>query len=240
MKNGIFETIAVHYGHPIFCHSHLNRMEQAAKENGIPLPPDRQTLLREIAFRSKEKDNIAIKVVLEDGKVTFSERENPYREMNNNIGIDICLSDKSIDETAPQRYFKSTERHFLEEEKKNAAQCGFGEVIFTNSKGFITEGAVSNLFCVKKGVIYTPKVSSGLLDGIMRRFLISIHGGEIEETFLTKEDLWEAEEIFLTNSLMGILTVRSLEGKRYLTGGKGSKLSEYYKALLQTLDLPHK
>ena len=238
MKNGIFETIAVHHGHPVFIHSHLDRLEYAIEENGLAVPFDRDDLFCEITSRAKGKDNIALKVVLEESGVKFFERENPYRNSNYHRGLDICLSSIAMNETEPYRYYKSTQRERLDAEKKKTEALGFGEVIFANTKGQITEGAVSNLFCVKRGEILTPTVSSGLLDGILRRFLISIHGGEIKETFLTKEDLLEAEELFLTNSLMGIMPVRSLDGKHYLTGGKGSKLAEYYKALLQTLDLP--
>lgn len=235
MNIGIFETIAVHYGHPVFLHSHLNRLEYAMKEMNLTAPYDRKELLCEIHSRAAGKEQIAIKVVLDESGLHFYERENPYRAMNYHRGLDICLCDRRVDETEPRLYYKSTERSFFDEEKQNAAASGFGEVIFANKKGHITEGAVSNIFCVKKGTIFTPTVSSGLLDGIMRRFLIAIGGGEIKETVVTKEDLLEAEEIFLTNSLMGILPVRSLNGKHYLTGGKGSKLSEYYNALLQTL-----
>ena len=239
MKNGIFETIAVHHGHPVFIHSHLDRLEYAIEENGLAVPFDRDDLFCEIISRAKGKDGIALKVVLEESGVKFFERENPYRNSNYHRGLDICLSSVIIDETEPRRYYKSTERSLFDAEKQNAADLGFGEVIFANTKRHITEGAVSNIFCVKKGEIFTPSVSSGLLDGILRRFLIAIHGGEIKETILTKEDLLEAEELFLTNSLMGIMPVRSLDGKRYLTGGTGSKLSEYYQTLLKTLNPIH-
>ena len=240
MKNGIFETIAIHHGHPVFIHSHLDRLEYAIEENGLAVPFDRNKLFSEITSRAKGKDDIALKVVLEKSGVKFFERDNPYRNSNYHRGLDICLSSIAMNETEPYRYYKSTQREQLDAEKQNAADLGFGEVIFSNTKGQITEGAVSNIFCVKKGEILTPTVSSGLLDGILRRFLIAIHGGEIKETFLTKEDLWEAEELFLTNSLMGIMPVRSLDGKRYLTGGTGSKLSEYYQTLLHTLNPIHK
>lgn len=235
MNHGIFETIAVHHGHPIFPQSHLDRLEYAMAERNISADYNRNEVLHEIRCRAKGKDQIAVKVVLDGDGVNFYERPNPYGTMNYNKGFTLCISDHAVDETNPLLYCKSSPRNFFDTEKQNAAEKGFDEVIFTNQKGHITEGAVSNIFCIKKGKILTPAVTSGLLDGILRRFLISIHNGSIEETTLTKEDLFEAEEIFLTNSLMGIMPVCSLDGKRYLTGGKGTKLSNYYQYLLQTL-----
>ncbi|MBR5329704.1 MAG: aminotransferase class IV [Firmicutes bacterium] len=235
MQHGIFETIAVHHGHPVFPECHLNRLEYAMKELNITAAYDRNTALCEIFRRAEGKDQIAIKVLLNKNGLSYSQRENPYKTMNYNQGFTVCLSEKNMNETDPLCYCKSTNRAIPDEEKQKAIQNGCHEVIFTNQKGHITEGAVSNIFCIKKGEIFTPSVSSGLLDGIMRRFLISIHGNTVKETILTKEDLLCADEIFLTNSLMGIMPICSFEGKRYLTGGKATQLSEYYKTLLDTL-----
>ena len=235
MNHGIFETIAVHHGHPVFLLSHLERLEYAIEEQNLSTVYDRDKILNEIKHRAKGKDQIAVKVVCDKEGVHFSERNNPYGTMDRNKGFSLCLSEHTVDETDPRLYCKSTSRNFFDDEKQKAAKQGFDEVIFTNKKGHITEGAVSNIFCVKKGTILTPRVTSGLLDGILRQFLITIHNSTIEETSLTKEDLFDAEEIFLTNSLMGIMPVCSLHGKRYLTGGKGTKLSDYYQYLLHTL-----
>lgn len=235
MDIAVFETIAVHYGKPVFLHTHLDRMEHSLR----CLAPDeifeRDDLCREIIERAKNKNDIALKAVWSKEGPIFYQRGNPYRDIDYHRGIDICLGETILDETDPLRFHKTTNREIFDTERKKAAKQGYKEVIFTNRKGHITEGSVSNLFCVKSGKILTPPISDGLLNGIMRRFLLALYPKEIEETVITEKDLFEAEEIFLTNSLMGVLPVCSLEGKRYLTGGKGTAISHRYKALIETL-----
>ncbi len=70
-------------------------------------------------------------------------------------------------------YVKSMERSFLNEEREIAKVQGYDEVIFLNRKEEISEGSVSNIFCVKGSHVFTPPVSSGLLNGILRQYLLS-------------------------------------------------------------------
>ena len=101
------------------------------------------------------------------------------------------------------------------------------EPIFFNTKDAVAEGAVSNVFCVKNGCIRTPSVSCGLLNGAVRHYLLSTFP-EIEETVLTKEDLLTADEIFLTNSLMGVMPVSILEDRSLPQREKGDFLRKHY------------
>jgi branched-subunit amino acid aminotransferase/4-amino-4-deoxychorismate lyase len=82
------------------------------------------------------------------------------------------------------------------------------EVIFVNEKGCITEGSRSNVF-IKQGVQYlTPSVNCGLLPGIIRKKLLSQF--DIRETEITIDQFKQADEILLTNSILGIVKAKLL------------------------------
>ena len=87
------------------------------------------------------------------------------------------------------------------------------ERLFLNTKEQISEGTVSNVFFVRKGVICTPEVSCGLLPGILREYLCESE--EVKETDIYVQDLKWYQECFVTNSLMGILPVRQIGGVRF-------------------------
>ncbi|MDD6176937.1 MAG: aminotransferase class IV [Succinivibrionaceae bacterium] len=93
-------------------------------------------------------------------------------------------------------------------ELRRVRKLGFNEAVLLNSDGFVAEGTISNIFIKKDGVIYTPPLSAGILPGIMRAQIIKKkkeQGKKVIEKLFTFNELKDADEIFLTNSLMGIM-----------------------------------
>jgi branched-chain amino acid aminotransferase len=87
-----------------------------------------------------------------------------------------------------------------------------------NSFGRICESAISNIFLIKDKIIYTPALSEGCVAGVMRRFLlekISQQGFSIRERNLSIENVMQADEIFLTNSISGIRWVKEFQKNKY-------------------------
>lgn len=111
------------------------------------------------------------------------------------------------------------------------------DVLIFNSDHRIIEASSSNVFWIKGSTYFTPKLSSGCVDGVMRRKVIELikkDGFELIETDGTTLDLllW-ADEIFLTNAVVGIQGVVGIKKVRYyLTRGKALslKLNEWYKS----------
>ena len=93
-------------------------------------------------------------------------------------------------------------------EKRAATAAGINEKVFVNTKGQISEGTVSNIFFVRKNMIYTPQLSCGLLPGILREYVMSKFS--VVETIIYPDELMYYEECFVTNSLMGVMPVRQL------------------------------
>jgi para-aminobenzoate synthetase/4-amino-4-deoxychorismate lyase len=103
-------------------------------------------------------------------------------------------------------YHKTTHRPLYAEELAAAARDGFDEVIFTNEREEITEGAHNNVFAVVGGRWITPPVECGLLAGVYRQHLLATRP-EIEERVLTLDNLRAAGAIYLANAVRGLRRV---------------------------------
>jgi len=113
-------------------------------------------------------------------------------------------------------------------ELKWAQKQGLDEVLFYTRDGFITECSFSNIFLIKKGEIFTPKPNNCFLTGIIRNNLIK--EVEVIEKDLTFDDLKSCDEVFLTNSVRGIIPVTSFEGTSFK---KTFKILEIYKKMVE-------
>ena len=105
-------------------------------------------------------------------------------------------------------FHKTTNRLAYERELQRARSAGSFEVIFLNEKGEVTEGAFSNLWILKEGVYLTPPVSSGLLNGTYRGHLLSDENFPAQERVLFPADVEQADEIYISNAIRGLLRVR--------------------------------
>ena len=93
---------------------------------------------------------------------------------------------------------------------QHAKENGFDDAVFLNNKGNICEASSSNLFMVQKGVLFTPALSQACVAGTKRRELLEKLpdlGFQVEETIITKDMVFEMEEVFLTNAIRGIRPV---------------------------------
>lgn len=120
----------------------------------------------------------------------------------------VCFSRKKTDSKDLFLYHKTTNRKFYDAEYKKCRREGFYDVLFRNEKGEITEGAISNIFVKKNGKFYTPPLKCGLLNGVYRRYLLDSQNGVIEEKPLLFKDIINAEEIYLSNSVRGLVRVQ--------------------------------
>jgi para-aminobenzoate synthetase/4-amino-4-deoxychorismate lyase len=107
-------------------------------------------------------------------------------------------------------YHKSTRRALYDREFAEATKDGFADVLFMNEKDEVTEGAISNIFVLSAGVYYTPPVSSGVLPGTFREAFLARHP-QARERILTLADLKQAEGVYLTNAVRGMVPVDSIE-----------------------------
>ncbi len=93
---------------------------------------------------------------------------------------------------------------------RHAKENGFDDSVFLNSRGNICEASSSNIFMIQKGVLFTPALNQGCVAGTKRRELLEKLPGlgfQIEETIITKDMVFEMEEVFLTNAIRGVMPV---------------------------------
>jgi para-aminobenzoate synthetase / 4-amino-4-deoxychorismate lyase len=104
---------------------------------------------------------------------------------------------------------KTTYRDRYERLYADARADGFDEIIFLNERDEVTEGAISNLFILRGGRLFTPPLSSGVLPGVFRRHLLE-SDPSAEERVLSLQDLESADGVFVCNAVRGMRQVNSL------------------------------
>ena len=108
--------------------------------------------------------------------------------------------------------------------KMEAISNGYDEALLLNSDGNVSEGSGENVFLVRDGVVFTPPIASGILDGITRHTvmtLLSRDGIEIREATLTRGDLFNADEVFFTGTAAEVTPVREIDTRPIGTGRPG-------------------
>ncbi len=108
--------------------------------------------------------------------------------------------------------------------KVESIDAGAGEAIMYNHLGYVAEASGDNVFLVKGGVVYTPPVQAGSLDGITRRVVIRLakqEGIGVVEKNLTRFDLYSADELFLTGTAAEVIGVIEMDGRVIGTGKPG-------------------
>lgn len=109
-----------------------------------------------------------------------------------------------------------------------ALENGYDEAIMLNVHGKIAEGSAENIFVIKDGIIQTPPLSAGGLEGITRDSVIQIieeNGGFVIERDLERDDLYSADEIFMTGTAAEVKSVTQVDKVR-IGGGKMGKITK--------------
>lgn len=109
-----------------------------------------------------------------------------------------------------------------------ALKEGYDEAIMLNNQGKIAEGSAENIFILKNDKIITPPLTAGVLEGITRDSVIQIiefNGGEIIEADLDREDLYVADEVFMTGTAAEVKSVTEID-KTVIGNGKPGKITK--------------
>ncbi|MDN3721733.1 chorismate-binding protein [Roseibium salinum] len=121
--------------------------------------------------------------------------------------FNLALADEPVHTSNRFLYHKTTNRAFLDDTRtRYQAETGSQEVLFRNEHGFLTEGSYMTLFIRKDGRLLTPALKHGLLPGTLRAGLLE--RGLAFEADLTPADLDSGEEIFVGNSVRGLVRAR--------------------------------
>lgn len=253
LGDGLFETILVHRGKPVFLTEHLNRLYRSSGFLGYKLPSAD-------ALGSAAKDVIAANG-LEEGslRINVSPAKSDGLLAANDSPLNIAITCRRgipygqdlyergffaiVAKSTRRNHLSPLSRHkttnFLDSvlARKEAVTAGADEALLLNTSGFLAEGTVSNLFLVAGKEVLTPRVSDGALLGIVRAKVKSICRKlniPLRETSLPPEALKKADEAFLTNSLLGIMPLAKVDNRFFNTHEITLQLAdEYIKALTE-------
>jgi len=108
--------------------------------------------------------------------------------------------------------------------KLEGTLAGADEVLMLDPAGFVAEGSGQNLFVVRDGVVRTPPVSAGILQGVTRDAIIELAreaGHRVEEVLLNRYDVYTADEAFLTGTASEVAPIRRYDGRTIGAGSAG-------------------
>ena len=156
-------------------------------------------------------------------------------------GVDACVSswNKINPNTIP--FMAKASGNYLSATlvAMEAKQNGYDEGILLDSTGMVSEGAGENIFMVKDGNLYTPPLSSSILDGITRDAVIKIAESlklNVTETKIPREQLYIADELFFTGTAVEITPIKSVDKITIGSGTKGPVTTEIQKAFFGLFD----
>lgn len=245
---GAFETFRTYEGFPFLIQEHLNRLHEALKELNINLVLDADTVIEMVrTLLAKNKMNDAyFRLNVSAGVGDIGLQTDPYEEPVVILYTKPLVEISSVSEkelvllktrrNTPEGEKRLKSHHYLnsilgKRELSNMNQEG----IFLTQEGCISEGTVSNLFWNKDNKLYTPHRSTGILEGITRKWVM--HASErlnipLETGNYTIETLTEADEVFLTNSIQELVPVSHFQDTTFL-GAEGEVYQKFRELYLK-------
>lgn len=217
---GLFETMRLYHNKIIYFGRHIERIRKSSDLLGIPMPytiGKIKAIINEIVKLNWFCDNY-VKLTLwkSDGRagiLVISREYSPYPAKKYQVGFRVCVSKFRQAENSFLSGIKTTSRVMLELAYAFAKEKKFDEALILNGRGYIAEASRSNIFFVKGNELFTPSLACGCLKGITRQAVFDLAGQcniIVNEGEFTLDDLYNADEAFLTNSLIGIMPLVSV------------------------------
>jgi branched-chain amino acid aminotransferase group I len=252
---GLFETMRVYEGKIFVLEKHLNRLKKGLDILGFCLGIDRNKIIKivEILLSKNRLKNAYLRLTISGGKgdckLLSSSSSSTFlmvvKELPQGLddlkrGVKVAVAYPEVGFVYNPLGIKSTNYLINLIAKKKAVSEGAFEAVFVNQSGFLTEGATSNIFVVKDNKVYTPLLNLSILPGITREIVMEICselGVEIKEKEIKKDELYKADEVFITNSIIEIAPVIMVDKKKIGRGEPGKVWEMIYeKYRRQTTD----
>jgi len=260
--DGIFEGIRAYHGRVFRLKEHIDRLFCSAKAILLDVPMPHEEIVRAVVETCRH-NNIRdgyIRLLVTRGAGTLG--LNPNRCKNPAV---IIIAD-TIQLYPPELYERGMEivtvattrnshsalnpaikslnylNNILAKIEANNAGCE--EAVMLNAEGYVAECTGDNLFIVKRGQLLTPPLSAGALYGITRGVVIDLASAEglaVAEPNLTRYDLFNADECFLTGTGAELIPIVKIDARVIGTGKPGPltrKLVDKYRALTKTSGEP--
>lgn len=243
--DGVFEGIRTYDGLIFKLKEHIDRLYQSAHAIVLNIPMSKDGMVEAIkkTLRENNMKNAYIRLIVTRGIgdlgldprkcakptiVIITDKIKLYPQELYGKGLEIVTisTQRNIHQAVnPQIKSLNYLNNILA--KVEAIDAGVEEAVMLNSEGYVAECTGDNIFIVKNGSLLTPPIHSGVLRGITRGAVIDIaHLKEIpvHEEILTRYDLFNADEMFLTGTAAEIIPVVKMDRRR-IGGGKPGKMT---------------
>ena len=246
--DGLFETLEVVQGNPLLFDLHLQRLQAGCSKLLIP-QPDLALLTAEALALCSDAEHAVLKIIITRGCGGRGYRQpdpvmptrllglHPYPQYpasfySEGIVARFCQHPLSINPLlAGIKHLNRLDQVLARAEwQDDAVQEG----LMLDCEGYLVEGTMSNLFWIKNHTVYTPAIERAGINGILRQWLLTYLGRAgikvVIERFLP-ESLLAADQVFVTNSVIGIWPVRQLHDQLFSVGPLIRQLQSAYQAV---------
>jgi len=260
--DGIFEGIRAYHGRVFKLKEHIDRLFYSAKSILLSIPLSHEEMMRVVVSTCRENQirDGYIRLIVTRGVgglglnpnrckhpsvIVIADKIQLYPVEMYERGLDIItVPTVRILHSALNPAIKSL--NYLNNilAKIEANQGGCEEAIMLNSEGYVSECTGDNIFILKAGQMFTPPLSAGALYGITRGVVIELaqqQGIAVSEPNLTRYDMFNADECFLTGTGAELIPVVKIDGRVIGNGKPGpvtKSLVEKYKALTKVSGEP--
>jgi branched-chain amino acid aminotransferase len=253
--DGVFEGIRVYAGKVFRLREHVERLFDSARSIHLEIPMTREQVAEAIesTVRANDKKDGYIRAVVTRGAGSLG--LDPRKTSDPQVIIivdDIQLYPPELYENGMEIVTAATTRNhptavnprvkslnYLNNimAKVEAIRAGCHEALMLNHKGEVAECTGDNVFVVKRGVLRTPPLDAGILEGVTRNAVIelAITGGiEVQQIALTRHDVYTADECFLTGTAAEVIPVVKCDG-RPIGAGKPGPITRQLRERFQQL-----
>jgi|ERR1700683_3673808 branched-chain amino acid aminotransferase len=252
---GLFTTLRVSGGVPFAFERHWKRLAKDATKTHCPFPFEENKVraqLGDVLLANNVKDGTArIYIIFNQRSFWTSEENFPDSDLlicsaglpAHREPARLTLREQGRHAASPLAGVKVTSWLLNVWNLYEAQQNGYDEVLLLNERGEAAECTAANIFCVRKGRVLTPPLASGCLEGITRSVLLEIGaaaGVPVEERTLKPEDLYSADELFISSTNRSLLGVGELAGHTFSAPGPITrKLEQVFSAYIASYVAAH-
>ena len=251
---GLFETMRAYQGHIFRLDRHLARLHRSAQSLGLAnrLAAFSLEAACTKTLESNKLKDARLRLTVSAGEGDMTPDPSTYSsptvlvtaqnlvlppQEKYESGFKAVLSSLRRNSQSPLSRLKSA--CYMESilARMAAKAAGCDEAILLNERGYLAEGSTSNIFVVSNGKLITPSLESGILPGITREAVLEIAWAsniKTQERQVELKELVEAEETFVTNSIMELMPLTWFEGKP-IGSGKPGKLTQRIQAAYKKL-----
>ena len=255
LGDGIFETLPILKGAPIWWPEHRTRLLTSARRLGIMLDGAKLDAIVQQLGRVNAQTNAILRLTVtraSGGRGLVPAKNSPgmpfaslapYPDSMAFDSLSLITSTIRKNEGSPTSTLKSLNYldHILA--SKEASDAGAGDALMLNNKGKVACATIGNVFAIFGNSLITPPIQDGLLPGILRSKVLA-HAPDIDcqatEQSLSLDDIKKADGVFLTNSLRIVRRVNQLDDQIYTPsqGDRIHKLQTLFRHLLTEASQP--